>query len=237
VALQLSPSMARGPLHRCIEFEFFSNCLEPPEIVRQVVEFGFPFNLPGRAHRVRVEVPPGRYECVTARDPLHTLRSVSDISIMGLEYRARFEGDPFFSGNWLVGGNIDGNEIIDILDFGAFVSQYLETLAPDTSCEETDFHGDFNGDRIVDQFDWSFIVHNFLETDKHSCCPEQQIASEPQGIMEISLSDLGLMGLSELSAADLNGDGMLNLEDVEAFAEWERSTRKASPRPINRANE
>ncbi len=48
---------------------------------------------------------------MTARDPLHTLRSVSALDIVDGRYMAIFKGDPTFGENWLIGGNLDGNRV------------------------------------------------------------------------------------------------------------------------------
>jgi hypothetical protein len=217
ITLQLSPTMIRGPLNRCIEFEFFANCVEGASVVRQTVQFGLPFNLPGRSSNVRLKVPPGRYECVTARDPLHTVRAVADIQQVGTKYVAAFQGDPFFGGNWLIGGNLDGNRVIDIIDFGVFLGQYLSRRDGHTGCERADRDADLNGDGIVDQLDWSFIQRNYLRADKDSCCPGDGVAAADMAITQITVAELDELGLGDLRVADLNGDGVLDEADMAAF--------------------
>jgi len=100
VSIELSPTMAANPalqlLTRCISFELFSNCVQPPAVVEESIEFGLPFNLTGHAETVLVKVPAGNYACITARDPQHTLRSSAPLQKVGGRYVARFEGDPFF---------------------------------------------------------------------------------------------------------------------------------------------
>ena len=228
VSVQLSPAMAAGTLNRCIEFEFFDNCVEGPSVVRKVLRFGPPFDLAGRASGVTLHVPPGRYQCVTARDPLHTVRAVADIDIVDNRFVAMFEDDPFFDGNWLVGGNLNGDHVVDILDFGIFANQYLTRRPRDTDCGASARHADINGDGIVDQFDWSFVLRNYLAHDKNSCCPEET-ASAAAAMTRVSVAQLSRMGFEELVGADLNHDGWVDESDMAAFNEGLRPVKALRP--------
>ena len=215
VMVQLSPTIVPGPLNRCIEFQFFSNCLEPPLVVEQELQFGLPFSLPGQAATVAFKVPAGKYACVTARDPLHSLRSVSGLEILdGHTFTARFGVDPFFGGNWLIGGNLNGDHVIDILDFGIFIVEQQSVMLADTICGTEGPHADINGDGIVDVLDLGFVLNNFLEIDKDSCCPGAA-AGRAVPVREIAVEDLGRLGLEDLRVADLNGDGLINFEDIQ----------------------
>lgn len=218
VDLELSPRMSTDPrnqpLARCIEFEFFSNCVEVPAIVREAIDFGLPFNLTAHAATVQIKAPAGQFACVTARDPLHTLRSVSDLVLGNGKYHAVFKGDPFFGGNWLINGNLNGDDVIDILDFGTLLDQYL-TLSPrDTSCDDTERNADVNGDGLVDALDLSFIAMNFLDTDKDSCCPDATASSRRAPLTSISVEEAAQRGVRNAWRADLNGDGVIDLQDM-----------------------
>lgn len=218
VIVQLSPTMDLGPFHRCIEFQLFSNCVEEPLEDGVFLVFGPPYNFVGHGDTVTAKIPAGQYACITARDPLHTLRSVADIECIDDHFFAEFKGDPVFGGNWLIGGNLDGSHIIDILDFGVLISQYLKPLDPNTLCGDSGPHADINADGIVDILDFSFIVSNFLSEDKDSCCPDGGVAGGgPAGITEITVEELRRIGKGELAIGDLNGDGVLNVDDMAVF--------------------
>lgn len=221
VSLELSPTMAADPflqpLTRCISFELFSNCVQPPAVVEESIEFGLPFNLTGHAEAVLVKVPAGNYACITARDPQHTLRSSAPLQKVNGRYVARFEGDPFFDGNWLVGGNADGSPVIDILDFGILLDQYLTFRAVDTPCGGPAPHGDFNGDGIVDTLDMSFVSLNFLKTDKARCCPEAVAAMAPTPLTRVPVSELTRVGVRGAARLDANGDGYFDLDDARTL--------------------
>lgn len=215
VDVELSSPIADAPLDRCIEFEFFRSCIEPPEVHEATLRFGPPYNFPGNVHRAQLKIPAANYDCATARDPLHTLRSVSEVEIIGTAFTATFVGDPLLgNGNWLVSGNLDGNHVIDILDLGIVLSKLGSLDDPNTPCGTSSPHADLNGDGIVDEYDVDVVDRHLQEQDKEGCCPTVRAAD---AIMEISIKDLRARSLGNLNAADLNRDGWLNLDDLTAF--------------------
>ena len=135
-----------------------------------------------------------------------------------------------FGGNWLVGGNLDQNRMIDVLDFALYFSQEFSNLDPDTPCGTQGPHADINGDGIVDTLDWSFIQMNYLSTDKASCCPEAGASARSTPVTDISVKDLVRMGLDHLSIADLNDDGRVNSEDIAAYMNGVSPSRSAPHR-------
>lgn len=222
LVLQLSPTMDPDQFTRCIEFGFYANCVEAPEIFKEEITFGPPFDFPGHA-TYSIKVPKGQYACITARDQVHTLRSVASIECGSDGHlSAEFKGDPFFGGNWLIGGNLDGSHVIDILDFGVLVSQYLKPGDVNNTCDEIKAPGyrdaDINADGVVDSLDYAFIQGNFLEEDKDSCCPDDGgTAGSYPVFTSVTVQQLRQMGLGELAVADLNRDGVLDSADMEAF--------------------
>lgn len=222
LVLQLSPTMDPDQFTRCIEFGFYANCVEAPEIFKEELVFGPPWDFPGHA-TYDIKVPKGQYACITARDQVHTLRSVADIECGSNGHlSAEFKGDPFFGGNWLIGGNLDGSHVIDILDFGVLVSQYLKPGDVNNTCDEIKAPGyrdaDINADGVVDSLDYAFIQGNFLEEDKDSCCPDGDggVAGGPV-YTSVTVQQLREMGKADLAVADLNRDGVLDGADMEAF--------------------
>jgi len=246
VQLQLSPTMTSKPgegLERCIKFELFSNCTQAPLVFEENVVFGGLFDLVGKVNTT-IKIPSaGQFECITARDQLHTLRSCytfgdADCDADGVLH-ATFKGDPFFGGNWLVGGNLDGFkkdsataslDVIDITDFGMFVSQYPDNLGSgDTPCGTEGPNSDINGDGLVDLLDFSFISMNFLEDSKDCCCPGST-STAGAGRTEVTVRELRANGMGELAVADLNQDGVLNMDDVQLLLQGEVPTTKRPSR-------
>ena len=231
IFVQLSPTMDPGPFTRAIEFQLWEAC--SPLIVSapfcREMTFGGVYLDDGKAEEI-VKVPKGQWMCLTARDPLHTLRASDFIECEddGL-FHARFHNDPLFGGNWLVGGNLDGlrdpefgsPRTIDIIDYGVFVSQFLMMVGADTACGDTAAHADINGDGFVDDIDFSFISINFLVGDKDACCPGGRTPIPP-GRTSITVRELTQMGLGDLSVSDLNKDGTVDLSDMAAFMAGQR---------------
>jgi hypothetical protein len=233
VEIQLSPIIA-DDLIRCIKFELFSDCVAPPLVFNHDILFGGLFDHVGHFTEM-IKIPgKGQWVCITARDQLHTLAACAWLECINGVYYAVFKGDPFFGGNWLVGGNLDGfkkdvpsasHDVIDILDFGMFVSQWGRIVNPNTPCKTDGPHADINGDGIVDGLDFTFIMLNFLEHSKDCCCGPA--AGTTVGRTEVSVRELREMGLGELAVGDLNRDGLLNMDDVQAFQSGDFKLKKS----------
>jgi hypothetical protein len=247
VEIQLSPTMKTKPgqgIVRCIKFEVFSNCVQAPLVFEEDIVFGGLFNLIGHfnnAIKIPSQVQPA---CITARDQLHTLRSCylfqpGDCDANGVLH-AEFKGDPFFGGNWLVGGNLDGwkkdnpnasHDVIDILDFGTLVAQWMVDYGSgDTPCGTSGPNADINGDGVVDLLDYSFVAMNFLEDSKDCCCPGSASLGNTNGRTSITVEELKRMDMKDLTMADLNNDGVVDLQDMELLMQGVRPERTAPNR-------
>jgi len=218
VSVELSPTMVVGPITRCITFQLWE-CpgTAPSATVDQVVTF-----TNGSSGNVTVLVPCGNYNCITARDKLHTLRRTDEaFGIVGTQYVADFTGNPATGGDWLIGGNLNDDRWIDILDFGVFSSQWSSNYGTgNTTCTTPRPHADINGDGVVWTEDFTFIQINFLRGHEANCCGQPGLLDEDRGvgpITEISVKELIDMGMPELAAGDLNGDGWLTVDDIVAF--------------------
>jgi hypothetical protein len=215
IDVRLSPTMASGPFERCVAFEFFTGCVEESVVITRTPTFGNPFNLPGYTRGVELMIPAGQYGCVTAWDPMHTLRSTAQIEVSGSIYRARFEGDPLFGGNWLPGGNLNGDHAIDVIDHAIWYTQVGTVQDPATPCASATRDADINGDGVVDSLDRVLMGQNWLRVEAAPCCSDGIPLADP--ITAISVRDLERMGLGDLSGADLNRDGIVDLVDVELY--------------------
>ena len=204
-------------------------------------------------------VPAGVYTCLTAQDMLHTLRSTFDVTIVDYncdvdgrvrtKYHAEYAGPRVEGeiGHWLVGGNFDAcvnpdDNFVDILDFGVFSAEFGNCYdSGDTPCPACQWypHADANGDGCVTLADFTFITLNILKAYEPPCCEgdpglsptasTQTQSGKP--VRRIAIAELAQRGLGELAAGDLNGDGWLDLEDIEAFQQGARPqpTRKTAP--------
>lgn len=210
---------------RCITFELTPTGGGSPVVVEETLSF-----IAGVASAT-IEVPCGSYECITARDTLHTLqaRDDDDFAIAGTAYVADFSSvsmmDP---GDSLRGGNFNDDPFIDILDFGIFIGQFNATVGADTPCGFVGLHADASGDGDVDSADFTFISTQFLAMAEGACPgamlvssdgvqPTFEVQLENGPISSISVDELSRRGLGHLATADLNRDGMLDQHDIAAF--------------------
>jgi hypothetical protein len=235
-----------GIFNRAITFELYNDCVSDPIEECAVMQFQGPFNFPGHAHG-SLKVDKGNFLCLTARDNLHTLRSIvsgDDLSCVNNHWTAIFKGDPIQGGNWLIGGNLDGKKAdatygdintINILDFGMFMAELAAGASyepnGDTDCNTAFPHGDINADGAVDNLDYAFLVDNFLVNSKGLCCPAPGAGINPESnpITEISVKELRRMGYSSAIVADLNADGKVNLDDMAAYMQGVKPVQQAKP--------
>ena len=252
VTLELSsgvdPTNGCGPypvqITRCINFEFWQ-CTPSTTSYQTSVPVTFTVNQPvfvgpgacvygGYAPTIgtaTISLPSGTYSCAIARDRLHTLSSKVMLTGGPISYSAAFTGkrndEPGggVGGHRLVGGNLNDDPYVDVLDFGAWAGQYLMQYPNgNTNCSTGMIHADISGDGNVDSGDFTFIAINFLMVAEDSCCPNP-FMSHPGGadggrrrgpVSSISTAELFQKGMGQLAAGDVNHDGILNINDVTA---------------------
>jgi len=154
------------------------------------------------------DVPCGVSSCFTARDKKHTLRGTKLATISGPNYVLSFTG-----ADQLIGGNINDDSVIDILDFGGFIGQFSQNVGASTLCGASGLHADFSGNGIVDPADFTYVQIHFLNFAEADCCGNVR----PQGVQEISVDELNSTGREEIAMGDVNRDGWLNGQDVEVW--------------------
>ncbi len=232
-------------LDRCIAFELHrcnpatSSCAQSdPYVVDQTLTF-----TNGVASTL-FQVPCGQYECITIRDRLHVLpRTISPLPDNGSDYVA----DVTTTGvGPLIGGNLNDDCWIDVLDFGLLASQWQQAydadgdMIPDgtTPCGAFAVHADFDGDGMTFTADFTFIQLNIWKSGEPPCCGSGPLCAAgqqaPRGpregpVRRISLQDLRRLGLSEAAAGDVNRDGWLDVRDMEL---WSRGRRPRPRRPV-----
>jgi len=216
VDVQLSPTMVAGPVQRCITFDLW-DCDAAPGSQQVSISKDISFS-GGFASAVNVPIPGGGWDCLTARDALHTLRSTAPdfTTTNGVQFTASFVGDRNAGGHWLVGGNLNNDPFIDILDFGVFFPLFLSPATPNTLCGTAPPNGNINGDNVVDLIDLVFVSGNSLMASEPVCCGGG-VASDEGPVTSITLRELRSMGLGHMAVADVNRDGVLDMDDMIAF--------------------
>ncbi|MBM4053047.1 MAG: hypothetical protein FJ270_09985 [Planctomycetes bacterium] len=157
-----------------------------------------------------IQVPVGSYGCATADDDLHSLVSTGSVVIEGTRYVLALAGTAA-----LVNGDVTDDNLINVADWGVIVTRIGSMQPADVNCSTAGFHVDFNGDGAVTQADGNFIISNLLRTGASGC-----------GALTGGTADDGAMTVDQLAAivgpdailADLNGDGMVDLDDVGLWA-------------------
>jgi len=209
-------------LVRCITFELWDcDPLTGPAVVSKELTFTKQSaNDPMVANNALVLVPCGEYNCITARDRRHTLRRTLDspaFRIVGTQYVADFAA----ANKPLIGGNLNDDRWIDILDFGVFSWKFGTNYnTGNTDCNTPYPHADISGDGIVDTADFTFIQTYFLYGHEANCCGASGFRGEDETgpLTRVAVADLPRYGLEHLAVADLNGDGWIDEYDVAAFA-------------------
>jgi hypothetical protein len=213
-------SVAPGPFMRCVEFELTDASGVITGIASETLVFT------NGESAAMIEVPCGAEgDCVLARDPLHTLRSIGDLTIVGTQYVT----ENFVA---LRGGDLNDDGVVDILDFGHYLYQ-LDTNpnpGPDTDCDTVGPHADMVGDGVVFTADFTMIQVNYLQVDE--VCQTTLKAGErrasarsqmrPQPRTSVTVRELERMGLGHLAVADLNHDGIVDEQDIVLFLAGER---------------
>ncbi len=221
VLLDISLRSVSASTTRCIRFELF-DCGGGSTLVTAPIAFSG-----GEATGVRLEVPLGDYECMTAVDPLHTLLRRDDSFGIGdgIHYTADFTDQSGGGGDdqSLRGGNANGDPYVDIFDFGLFTGQW-NMVYPPATCATLPPHADFSGNDLVFTEDFTFIALNFLQQGDATCCPAPSLGGGPVAV--ITVAELQARGMGQLAMADLNHDGWLDVLDMVAFLEGARPPRR-----------
>lgn len=192
-------------LQRCLHLEFADSTAahQPLEVdVSPTFNGGqATFTVPG--------VTCGDYDCVRIRDPKHTLASVAQIVSSSSGCTVAFSG-----ADALVGGNLNNDMYIDILDFGQFVGAFGTSPGASTPCGLTTPNADISGNGNVDGGDFTYININFLRVSDPACGTNPRLAAPRSSI---TVPELFEMGLGQLVVADLNSDGVLDAMDVSMY--------------------
>jgi|GEM_PF-955606 len=154
----------------------------------------------GIVRDVQVPVAAG-YDCISAKDILHSLSGVDMPGIVGRKYEAAFT---------IVQGDSNDDNRIDITDFSIFVAD--RSVAANFN-RAADARSNFNADNRVDNVDFGNISINFFR--RGDSCAAGFDGEEP--LARISVKELRRRGMGELTVADLNGDGWVDMRDVQAY--------------------
>jgi hypothetical protein len=139
------------------------------------------------------DLPP----CVTVKDTGHSIASAVEPSL---------DGTRWSTSAVLRQGDSNDDNLIDILDFGIFISD----RGPDATRSR---RSNFNADPVVNNADFTYIALGFLTFG--DSCGGLDAPGEP--LSRISVRELRRRGLGAQTKADLNQDGWVDMQDIALF--------------------
>jgi hypothetical protein len=158
------------------------------------------------------EVECGGWTALCVKDEQHSLTGTMTLSPVG----RRFEGDATLV---LLGGDVDNNDKIDIIDVAYLVYQFGEPAA-DGGCpwDET-YDADFSNNGFVDGEDYTFLVANWEAVGTCDCPARLPARERLEQRVPASTAVLPAARLpaAVASGVDLNRDGSIDYKDIERF--------------------
>jgi hypothetical protein len=194
VDVNLAPTIsATGPFTLPIRFRLSSG-------VAVTADVSFTAGGDGTARDVEIPVLAG-YTCASAKDAVNTVADAQAMSVSGTKW--------VFPGAFsLVAGDSTDDNIVDILDFGAFVTDRGFGKNPLS-------RSNFDRNASVGNADFSFISLNFLTVGDN--CNGANFNGNPRD--RVSVKELRRMGLGYMEEADINRDGWVDATDLALAAQ------------------
>lgn len=141
----------------------------------------------------------------SAKDPLHTLRKQAPLNYLG--------NNQYFAAVALMGGDCNDDNVIDVLDFGVFASQYGQAVGANTFIGQPPPHSDFSCNGIVDTADYTFIAAQFLSVGDPP--PGNFLFERPTPKKRATVKELLAAGAKYAEEFDSNGDGWVEYWEIE----------------------
>jgi len=207
VTVSYAGSGYAASMTRCIDIQIGS------QLIRQLMTFAH-----GTA-TATIEVPFAVYGCATIDDSLHSVVSRVGVSIDGTRYRISASG-----ADALRNGDLDNDNVINVVDWAIYVVRDGMSMPVNTDCSTTGFHPDFNGSGTVTAADGAFITSNLLFVGS-TPCGTSGLQAPP--LTRITVDELAAIIGPDAVLADLNGDGVVDVGDMERWAakNWGEPTR------------
>ncbi len=188
----------------------------PPIVVDALVAFSDPDGtgvgntLPASGVAIITQLPCGvgtAIDAVSAKDPLHTLRSAGALTYLG--------NNQYMGSVALAGGDANNDNVIDVLDFGVFASQYGMNVGANTAISQPPPHADFSANGLVDTADYTFISTQFLMVGDPP--PGNWLLAPPTPKKRASVKEMLVAGAFRAAEFDLNGDGWVDYWEIEMW--------------------
>jgi hypothetical protein len=155
----------------------------------------------------QLRVPVGNYGCVTAVDRLHTLSQQAELEVSGTQYVADFTGS-----NALLPGDLNSDNVVDVVDWGVLVVRIGENASVNTNCETPAFHSDINADGLVNSVDGQLLLNVILIGGE--TCSSGAADGGATALQSISVKKLTEMGIANAESCDIDNNGIIDLFDM-----------------------
>ena len=202
------------PLTRCITFKLGGDGgARGPYTVRIPVE-----SINGLGAVILTDIPNDAvWTKLSVKDKLHTMRAT--VVLIDPTGKKQFVPDTSGGPVVLFGGDLTNDNLVDILDFGAFIGEFGQRLDP-PGCDWAGRHSDISGDGWVNSGDFSFIQISFLsggDPDVGYAVAAAAVTRHTGGRSSVTVTEMRAAGIENAEAADLNRDGLVNTADVAIF--------------------
>lgn len=201
------------PTTRCIRF-VADNCSAVADVTLNFVDHDSNPLTPVRAEAPSpanpdpVEIPCGAWTKLCAKDEQHTLWDTTLLTDSGTYYTAAAVLD-------LAGGDTDNQGDVDINDVTWLIFQFGQLHAPGGCPWNGTRDADFSNNGAVGSEDYTFLTQNWLKFTTCACSLDSGGDSDTANIAaSVAIADLP-QGVG--AAADLNADGVVDVNDVEMF--------------------
>ena len=202
----------QGPVTRCVKFtvgDAFGGCAAPNHV--DVLFAGNP-----ATGTVTFEVDDDVWTRINAKDEQHAVSATSTLSLAGSAYYADVALD-------LRGGDTDNNDVVEIDDVTWLIATFGEAADGGTHPWDSVRCADFSDNGFVGTEDFTFLAESWLAFEDFQCGGGGENgrggsgAGEPllQGARASApVADLPVWAANR---ADLNGDRVVDVEDVKRF--------------------
>ena len=155
----------------------------------------------------QLRVPVGNYGCVTADDRLHTLSQQTELEVSGIQYVADFTGSQA-----LVPGDLNNDNVVDVVDWGVLVVRIGQTASVNTNCETPAFQADVNADGFVNAVDGNLLLNVILLGGE--TCSSGAADGGASARQSISVKKLTEIGIANAESCDIDNNGIVDLFDM-----------------------
>ena len=203
-----------GSITRCIEFTFSTGTGPNGQCYSTEKEFTFVNGV--AVGQVLVPGAAGMWTQASADDDLHSLVTTSAVNDIGREYYVTFSGNDA-----MLLGDFNDDNCIDAADYAIWTTRAGLQVPVNTGCAYVPpaglgYHPDISGNGIVDQADADRLLCNAATCGDtlQGNCGGGGLAWGNGPVMALDVATMSALIGADASAADVNGDGIIDAVDM-----------------------